>query len=57
MGISEALITTQAGLLLAIPAAFLLAMLRSQTETAQTMLQQKLHEVIVGDHHFSTPTA
>ena len=57
MGISEALITTQAGLLLAIPAAFLLAMLRNQTETAQTMLQQKLHEVIVADHHFSTPTA
>lgn len=47
MGISEALITTQAGLLLAIPAAFLLAILRSQTKTAHSILQQKLHQVMV----------
>ena len=46
MGISEALITTQAGLLLAIPAAFLLAILRSQTKTTQAALQQKFHQAM-----------
>jgi biopolymer transport protein ExbB len=44
VGISEALITTQAGLLLAIPAAFLLALLRRQTEATHATLQQKLHQ-------------
>lgn len=44
VGISEALITTQAGLLIAIPAAFLLALLRSQTQLTHTMLQQLLHQ-------------
>lgn len=44
VGISEALITTQAGLLLAIPAAFLLALLRKQTEVTHAQLQQRLHQ-------------
>ncbi len=57
MGISEALITTQAGLLLAIPAAFLLAILRSQTKTTHTMLQQKLHKVMVADAELSKSLA
>jgi len=43
VGISEALITTQAGLLMAIPAAFLLALLRSQTQSTHATLQQHLH--------------
>jgi len=43
VGISEALITTQAGLLIAIPAAFLLALLRSQTQSTHATLQQHLH--------------
>lgn len=43
-GVSEALVTTQAGLLIAIPAAFLLAMLRRQTRSAQDTLQQQLHQ-------------
>lgn len=43
VGISEALITTQAGLLIAIPAAFLLALLRKQTQTTHARLQQRLH--------------
>ena len=47
MGISEALITTQAGLLLAIPAAFLLAILRNQTKTTQAILEQKFHKAMV----------
>lgn len=44
VGISEALITTQAGLLIAIPAAFLLALLRSQTQSTHATLQQHLHQ-------------
>lgn len=44
VGISEALITTQAGLLIAIPAAFLLALLRSQTQSTHATLQQYLHQ-------------
>ncbi len=43
VGISEALITTQAGLLMAIPATFLLALLRSQTQATHATLQQHLH--------------
>ena len=57
MGISEALITTQAGLLLAIPAAFLLAILRNQTKTTHALLQQKLHQVMVVEAELLTPTA
>ena len=46
VGISEALITTQAGLLIAIPAAFLLALLRSQTQSTHAKLQQHLHRAL-----------
>lgn len=47
VGISEALITTQAGLLVAIPAAFLLAMLRKQTQSTHANLQRHLHRSLV----------
>lgn len=43
-GISRALVTTQAGLVIAIPAAFLLALLKRQTETTHLSLQAQLHE-------------
>lgn len=42
-GISKALVTTQAGLVIAIPAAFLLALLKRHTETTHLELQQQLH--------------
>ncbi|MDC0088081.1 MotA/TolQ/ExbB proton channel family protein [Akkermansiaceae bacterium] len=54
VGISEALITTQAGLLIAIPAAFLLAILKSHTQTAHTNLQQCLHRSLAT--HFQKAT-
>lgn len=50
VGISEALITTQAGLLIAIPAAFLLALLRKQTQATQATLQQHLHRSLITAH-------
>ncbi|MGE9267729.1 MAG: MotA/TolQ/ExbB proton channel family protein [Verrucomicrobiales bacterium] len=43
-GISRALITTQAGLVIAIPAAFLLALLKSQMSDMQRTLEQQLHQ-------------
>jgi biopolymer transport protein ExbB len=43
IGISKALVTTQAGLVIAIPAAFLLALLKRQTETTHLELQKQLH--------------
>ncbi len=42
-GISKALVTTQAGLVIAIPAAFLLALLKRQAETTHLAIQQQLH--------------
>ena len=42
-GISRALVTTQAGLVIAIPAAFLLALLKRQAETTHLELQRQLH--------------
>ncbi len=42
-GISKALVTTQAGLVIAIPAAFLLALLKRQTQTTHLELQRQLH--------------
>ncbi|MGJ8634761.1 MAG: MotA/TolQ/ExbB proton channel family protein [Luteolibacter sp.] len=45
-GISRALVTTQAGLVIAIPAAFLLALLKRQAETTHLAMQQKLHETL-----------
>jgi len=43
-GISKALVTTQAGLVIAIPAAFLLALLKRRAETTHFELQRQLHE-------------
>lgn len=43
-GISRALVTTQAGLVIAIPAAFLLALLKRQAETTHLTLQAQLHQ-------------
>ncbi len=42
-GISKALVTTQAGLVIAIPAAFLLGLLKRRTQTVHLELQQQLH--------------
>lgn len=42
-GISKALVTTQAGLVIAIPAAFLLAILQRHAETTHLELQKQLH--------------
>jgi len=47
VGISEALITTQAGLLIAIPAAFMLALLRKQVLATQSQLQQRFHAAFI----------
>lgn len=43
IGISKALVTTQAGLVIAIPAAFLLGLLKRRTQTVHLELQQQLH--------------
>lgn len=43
-GISKALVTTQAGLVIAVPAAFLLALLKRQAESTHLELQRQLHE-------------
>jgi biopolymer transport protein ExbB len=48
-GISKALVTTQAGLVIAIPAAFLLALLKRQSETTRLHLQAQLHERLAGN--------
>lgn len=44
VGISKALVTTQAGLVIAVPAAFLLALLKRGAETTHRELQRQLHE-------------
>ncbi len=46
MGISSAMITTQAGLFMAIPGAILLAILRSQTSGVEGCLEQKMYQHI-----------
>ncbi|MEM6911961.1 MAG: MotA/TolQ/ExbB proton channel family protein [Verrucomicrobiota bacterium] len=43
LGISQALVTTQAGLVIALPATFLLLILRRQTERLKTTLEAQLH--------------
>jgi biopolymer transport protein ExbB/TolQ len=43
-GISKALVTTQAGLVIAVPAAFLFALLKRAAETTHRELQRQLHE-------------
>ncbi len=50
-GISRALVTTQAGLVIAIPAAFLLALLKRQTETTHLSLQEQLHTRLAATSH------
>jgi biopolymer transport protein ExbB len=57
VGISEALITTQAGLLIAIPAAFLLALLRKQTASTHATLQPRLHVALIPDTCHPTPAS
>jgi len=57
VGISEALITTQAGLLIAIPAAFLLALLRKQTQSTHATLQQNLHRSLIPESCHPTPVS
>ena len=43
-GISKALVTTQAGLVIAVPAAFLLALLKREAESTHRELRRQLHE-------------
>ena len=47
-GISKALVTTQAGLVIAVPAAFIFALLKRQTESTHLELQRQLHEELKG---------
>lgn len=47
-GISVALITTQAGLLIALPAAFLFALLQSRVKAIHALLDENLQSAIVG---------
>lgn len=49
-GISKALVTTQAGLVIAIPAAFLLALLRRKTESARGEMERKMYERLIECH-------
>lgn len=51
VGISEAMITTQAGLLFAIPAAFLYAIIRSQVKSVHDLLERQLHGTLA-NHYF-----
>lgn len=43
VGISKALVTTQAGLVIAVPAAFLLALLKRQAQSTHLELHERLH--------------
>lgn len=47
-GISRALITTQAGLVIAVPAAFILALLKSQIDHMEKELERQLHHRLGG---------
>lgn len=49
-GISVALITTQAGLLIALPAAFLFALLQSRSKAVHSLLDRSLHSAIVSSY-------
>ncbi|MEP2775609.1 MAG: MotA/TolQ/ExbB proton channel family protein [Luteolibacter sp.] len=53
-GISRALVTTQAGLVIAIPAAFLLALLKRQAETTHLAMQQQLHTRLASSSSLQT---
>jgi len=47
-GISQALITTQAGLVIAVPAAFFLALIKRENELTQLQLEKQLHQKLGG---------
>ena len=47
-GISKALVTTQAGLVIAVPAAFLFALIKREAESANLELRRQLHEELKG---------
>lgn len=47
-GISKALVTTQAGLVIAVPAAFMLTLLKRQAESTHLELQRQLHHELKG---------
>lgn len=47
-GISRALITTQAGLMIAVPAAFILVLLKSQVGHMEKELERQLHQRLGG---------
>jgi ABC-type glycerol-3-phosphate transport system permease component len=49
-GISEALVTTQAGLLIALPAAFMFALLRSRVNAVHALLEENLHSDLAESH-------
>jgi biopolymer transport protein ExbB/TolQ len=53
-GISKALVTTQAGLVIAVPAAFLLALLKRRVDTIQLELRRQLHDRLAGYHGMTT---
>lgn len=55
-GISKALVTTQAGLVIAIPAAFLLALLKRHTEATHLELQQQLHTRLAENSKLQAPS-
>jgi biopolymer transport protein ExbB len=57
IGISKALVTTQAGLVIAIPAAFLLALLKRKTETTHLELQKQLHTRLAENSKLQTPNS
>ncbi len=48
VGISKALVTTQAGLVIAVPAAFLFALLKGVAEAADLELRRQLHQELKG---------
>ncbi len=48
-GISKALVTTQAGLVIAVPAAFLLALLKRQAQSTHLELHERLHRGLAED--------
>ncbi|MGJ8643027.1 MAG: MotA/TolQ/ExbB proton channel family protein [Luteolibacter sp.] len=53
-GISRALVTTQAGLVIAIPAAILLALLKRSAETTHLAMQQQLHTSLASSSSLKT---
>ncbi|MFC5049452.1 MotA/TolQ/ExbB proton channel family protein [Rubritalea spongiae] len=53
-GISEALVTTQAGLLVALPAAFMFALLKSRVSAVHALLEENLHADLAVAHRKET---